>query len=128
MRTYVHILSSLKQGGFEVFSDLLADRSVLTMDQHKAARRIFARDMKNLAECDLVVAEVTNTSFGVGFELCHALHLGKRVLCLYHRDGHVSRIIKGISMPGLIIREYGDTLQLNRFLNEFLDNSFECVA
>ena len=128
VQTYVYILTSLRKWGYDVHSDHVADSCVLTLDENRAAKRIFARDMKQLAECDVVIAEVTNTSFVVGFELCHALHLGKRVLCLYHSGRRVPRIIRGITMPGLVIREYGDKLQLHNLLADYLDSTFECIA
>jgi hypothetical protein len=43
-----------------------ADRSV-------APQNIFARDMTWLAQCELFVAEVTGSSFGLGFETGHLL-------------------------------------------------------
>lgn len=39
--------------------------------------------MEWLKSCDLVVAEVTVSSLGVGYELGWAVALGKPVLCLY---------------------------------------------
>ncbi|HEU0266576.1 MAG TPA: hypothetical protein VFQ70_03040 [Candidatus Saccharimonadaceae bacterium] len=33
--------------------------------------------------CDAVIAEVTNPSLGVGYELTYAENLGKPVLCLF---------------------------------------------
>lgn len=46
-------------------------------------RSIYDRDMRWLAACDLVVAEVTVPSLGVGFELGRAVAVGKPVLCLH---------------------------------------------
>ena len=46
-------------------------------------RTIHDRDMAWLTACDLVVAEVSRPSLGVGYELGWAAALGKPVLCLY---------------------------------------------
>ncbi len=46
-------------------------------------RYIHDRDMAWLTSCDLVVAEVTTPSLGVGYELGWAAALKKPVLCLY---------------------------------------------
>ena len=44
---------------------------------------IYDRDMKWLAACDAVVAEVSQPSLGVGYELGRAAALAKPILCLY---------------------------------------------
>jgi nucleoside 2-deoxyribosyltransferase len=44
---------------------------------------IYQKDVKMLTEADLVVAEITTPSLGVGYELGFAEALGKKVLCLY---------------------------------------------
>ena len=47
-------------------------------------RYIHDRDMAWLAACDLLVAEVSVPSLGVGYELGYAVALKKPVLCLYN--------------------------------------------
>jgi 2'-deoxynucleoside 5'-phosphate N-hydrolase len=44
---------------------------------------IYDRDMAWLSACDLLVAEVSVPSLGVGFELGYAVSLKKPILCLY---------------------------------------------
>ncbi|KAF5897383.1 2'-deoxynucleoside 5'-phosphate N-hydrolase 1, partial [Clarias magur] len=44
---------------------------------------IYDRDMEWLPESDVVVAEVTHPSFGVGYEIGQAMVLKKRTLCLF---------------------------------------------
>ena len=41
------------------------------------------RDVALLTMCDVMVAEVTHPSLGVGYEIGRAVELGKPVLCLY---------------------------------------------
>ena len=55
--------------------------------------------MKWLAESDLLVAEVSMPSLGVGYELGVAEKLGKRVICLYDNksDKSLSAMIGGNS-------------------------------
>ena len=58
---------------------------------------IYDRDMAWLREADVVVAEVSTPSLGVGYELASAEHLGKRVLCLFRpaSGGSLSAMISG---------------------------------
>ena len=54
-----------------------------TGDDGPDDRYIHDRDMAWLSSCDLVVAEVTAPSLGVGYELGWATALKKPVLCLH---------------------------------------------
>ncbi|XP_048205150.1 2'-deoxynucleoside 5'-phosphate N-hydrolase 1 [Perognathus longimembris pacificus] len=58
---------------------------------------IHARDMAWLQQADVVVAEVTQPSLGVGYELGRAVALQKKILCLFRpRSGRVlSAMIRG---------------------------------
>ena len=50
-----------------------------------------------LRESDIVIAEVTTPSLGVGYEIGRAIELGKRVVCMYRENNgkSVSAMIKG---------------------------------
>lgn len=52
---------------------------------------IYRRDMDWLTSSDIIVAEVTTPSLGVGFEIAKALDLGKQVICLF-RPGNGRRL------------------------------------
>ena len=69
-------------------------------------RSIHDRDMDWLKVCDVVIAEITTPSLGVGYELGWAQALKKPVLCL-HRSipgRPVSAMIAG--SPGIETKEY----------------------
>jgi nucleoside 2-deoxyribosyltransferase len=58
---------------------------------------IFTRDQDWLKESDVVIAEISNPSLGVGYELGHAEALGKKILCLYRNGSEksLSNMISG---------------------------------
>ena len=58
---------------------------------------IFNRDINWLQLADVVVAEVTTPSLGVGYELGVSEKLKKPVLCLYRpsENNHLSAMVKG---------------------------------
>ncbi|KAA0717648.1 2'-deoxynucleoside 5'-phosphate N-hydrolase 1 [Triplophysa tibetana] len=66
-------------------------------------KAIHDRDMKWLMMSDVIVAEVTQPSLGVGYELGHAMAMKKRVLCLFRpSSGKVlSAMIRGASSNSL---------------------------
>lgn len=58
---------------------------------------IYNRDMDWLSQADVIVAEVTQTSLGVGYEIGRAVGMGKNILCMYRpQEGKkLSAMIKG---------------------------------
>ncbi|MBN1811603.1 MAG: nucleoside 2-deoxyribosyltransferase [Anaerolineae bacterium] len=81
---------------------------------------IYARDMTWLAEADVVVAEVTTPSHGVGYEIGQAEALGKRVLCL-HRQGPEQRLSAMLAgNPKLRCEAYASLEELETILTRFL--------
>uniref|UniRef100_A0A2K6A4H7 2'-deoxynucleoside 5'-phosphate N-hydrolase 1 n=2 Tax=Mandrillus leucophaeus TaxID=9568 RepID=A0A2K6A4H7_MANLE len=60
-------------------------------------RLIHERDLAWLQQADVVVAEVTQPSLGVGYELGRAVAFNKRILCLFRpQSGRVlSAMIRG---------------------------------
>ena len=58
--------------------------------------RIYLQDTGWLKECDLVIAECTHHSLGVGYELAYAEKLGKPCHVLYRlKESQLSAMIKG---------------------------------
>jgi len=71
---------------------------------------IHKRDMELLKEADIVVAEVTTPSLGVGYEIGVAVENKKPILCLY-RPGNgklLSAMISG--SPSIVVGHY-DTIE-----------------
>jgi nucleoside 2-deoxyribosyltransferase len=80
---------------------------------------IFKRDVAWLEEADVVVAEVTGPSLGVGYEIGVAETLGKPILCLYEETGKkISAMILG--NEGLTLRSFRGLPEAYRHIDEFL--------
>jgi nucleoside 2-deoxyribosyltransferase len=62
------ILSVLESFGHVVLTSHLVSDDAWEADRSVAPQKILARDMTWLAQCDLFVAEVRGSSFGLGFE------------------------------------------------------------
>ncbi len=67
------IFAALRSLGHEVLTTHLLDDDAWEADRRKPPQEIFARDMNRLAECDVFVAEVSGSSFGLGFETGYVL-------------------------------------------------------
>jgi len=83
-------------------------------------RYIHDRDMDWMKTCDLVVAEVTVPSLGVGYELGRACALGKPVLSLYRPEAgkRLSAMIAG--SKEIITAEYETVDQARLIIQEFI--------
>lgn len=93
---YLQIIEHLKCHG-RVLTEHIGAQSLLSSGEIRLSdREIYERDMAWIAEADIVVAEVTSPSLGVGYELGWAS--GKKpVLCLYRPrpDRRLSAMIEG---------------------------------
>src|SRR3989338_5373851 len=79
---YSQIIKSLSGYG-TVLTEHVSNKDLSAMGENKASEIIYKRDMRWLKESDVVVAEVTTPSLGVGYEIAKAEEMGKRILCLY---------------------------------------------
>jgi Nucleoside 2-deoxyribosyltransferase len=85
---------------------------------------VFRRDLEWLAACDLLIAEASGSSYGVGFEvgyiLGRAAWTGQRVLLLYDRQRTraISRLITGNCHASCATFGYGSIDEVERFVDE----------
>jgi nucleoside 2-deoxyribosyltransferase len=83
---------------------------------------IYDRDMEWLSEADVIVAEVTQTSLGVGYEIGRAVGMGKNILCMYRpQEGkRLSAMIKGCRDVTNV--EYSTLEEGKKILDEYFNN------
>eukprot|EP00057_Strongylocentrotus_purpuratus_P033615 XP_792098.2 PREDICTED: putative 2'-deoxynucleoside 5'-phosphate N-hydrolase 1 [Strongylocentrotus purpuratus] len=79
---YTRIIKQLKQYG-QVLTEVIGNKDVLRIEAAVTEAEIYEQDIEWLASADVVVAEVTQPSLGVGVELGRAQLLKKKVLCLF---------------------------------------------
>jgi 2'-deoxynucleoside 5'-phosphate N-hydrolase len=104
--TYQAIVNDMLANGHEVPTAHLSFSNVIEVEKVVDPVEIFTRDMHWLRDCDVMVAEVTSPSHGVGYEVAYALSLGKPVLCCYKMGRKVSMIITGNSDQNLSLATY----------------------
>jgi 2'-deoxynucleoside 5'-phosphate N-hydrolase len=120
---YRQIVAFLKERGHTVLTEHIVAADVLKEEQPFTAQQIYSRDIAWLESCDRVVAEISNPSLGVGYEICFALDCAKPVLCLHQRGLLVSRMITGIGRPGVVIAEYADEAEWREIISAFLGDA-----
>jgi len=119
--TYQKIVAHLQQNGHNVLTEHVVRPDVLEYEKDFTAEQIYTRDIQWLNECDCVIAEVSNPSLGVGYEICYALRVNKPVLCLYREGVFLTRMLTGNTSAGLQVIQYNREDQLNGLIDTFLD-------
>ena len=90
------------------------------MDDQEEPSYIYHRDMTWIQESDLLVAEVSTPSHGVGYEIGYALNLNKPVLCLYNQSVLITKMITGNPHPLLTVKKYKDWPEAEKILSEYV--------
>lgn len=91
---YKKIVDYLKTIG-TVLDEHVADPNLQSSGESITSTEIYNRDVSWINECDILIAEVTVPSLGVGYEIGYAESLNKRIICLYQNDDSISAMIKG---------------------------------
>jgi nucleoside 2-deoxyribosyltransferase len=121
---YHHIIALLSKYG-EVLTEHVGSEDLPPAgEKNLSDGDIYARDMAWLAQADIIVAEVTTPSHGVGYEIGQAQAMGKPVLCLHRRDSErrLSAMLAG--NPKLRCEAYESLEEIDRMLARFLSTSF----
>lgn len=82
----------------------------LDVDKGLTPREIFERDIRLLNEADIMIAEVSYPSLGVGFELAYFLLTGKPAVALVLEECRqsLSALVEGITWPNFYLVTYRD--------------------
>lgn len=93
------MLGAIKNAGGNVLSEIFVHDAINLGGSPLPADQIYARDIGMINDADVVIAEVSNPSLGVGYELAYAEKVGRPILCLFNKDsgGKLSAMISGNS-------------------------------
>jgi nucleoside 2-deoxyribosyltransferase len=117
---YQAIVAALTEDGHEVPTAHLAGSEAAASEAQIGPQQVYARDTEWIRLCDLLIAEVSVPSHGVGYEIGFALALGKRVLALAQQGRKVSKMISGNPDPNLNLRIYERPEQAIDLMREYL--------
>ena len=91
---YEKIVNLLENYG-PVLTKHVASKNLTSLGENRTKEDVYLRDINWLNECDIVVADITLPSTGVGYEIAYAEKLNKRIICVYEKDKNVSKLIIG---------------------------------
>ncbi|MDF1573813.1 MAG: nucleoside 2-deoxyribosyltransferase [Bacteroidales bacterium] len=84
--TYAVMIEMLGSYGKVLTEHLGSNEEIESKDRILSDKEIHDRDLQWIVNSDLLVAEVTVPSLGVGYEIGRAIEMGKPVLCLFKQD------------------------------------------
>lgn len=117
---YLSIIEELRKYG-TVLTEHVSNKNLTDQGETEfTVEYIFERDVSWLKECDIVVAEVTTPSLGVGYEVGLAESMNKKIICFYRKlEGKsLSAMISGNKLIRLY--EYKTIDDIENILKEFL--------
>lgn len=116
---YLKIIKHLQKYG-DVLTEHVADPNTTSLGEKISEEKIFKRDVEWLRKADIVVAEVTNPSLGVGYELGIAEKMDKKILCLYRssQEKSLSAMIRGNSKFKVV--DYSELKQAKDIIDLFI--------
>jgi nucleoside 2-deoxyribosyltransferase len=117
--TYLELIKHLNIYG-TVLTEYVSDPKLSSYgDNKRSNHQIYDRDVSWINESDIVVAEVSTPSLGVGYEIAYAEQLGKKILCLYRKqtDKKLSAMINGNKK--IITKEYETIEEATMYIDNF---------
>jgi 2'-deoxynucleoside 5'-phosphate N-hydrolase len=108
---YEAIIDRLRDYG-TVLTEHVGDPNLALGGEDAADCDVHDRDLDWLRSADVLVAEVTTPSLGVGYEIGRAVEWGKRVVCLYRpsEGKRLSGMIAGCR--GIAVHDYSTVTEL----------------
>ena len=124
---YQSILRALVEDQHVVPTAHLAESGVAERESVLAPQEVYARDVAWIRGCDVLIAEVSVPSHGVGYEIGLSLGLGKSVLALHQAGRKVSKMISGNPDPNLTVQVYETSREAVQQARNFLNNYKLCL-
>ena len=117
------VVQLLEELGHEVLTRHLVSDNAWEADRMIGPQDVYRRDMAWLQEADLFIAEVSGSSFGLGFETGYLLGAtAKKVVLLYRREleKKISLLITGNTHANCTLVSYRDVGEVEAFIADNL--------
>lgn len=117
---YKEIIDELKKYG-EILNPRVADESLFAREAHLTDHEIFVSDLEMVQEADLIFAEISQPSLGVGYEIWYAEAMNKDVMVFFRTtsEQRLSVMINGNS--DIEIHYYANIDEARTLLKDLFD-------
>jgi hypothetical protein len=113
------VVGLLEELGHEVLTKHLVADDAWEADRAISARDVYKRDMAWLDRCHCFIAEVSGSSFGLGFEAGYLLGATQKSVILLYRsdlDKRLSLLITGNMHPNCELVPYSSDSDVTEFI------------
>ncbi len=117
---YQVMVRDLIRAGHQVLTAHLAESNAGAQEAALGPQEVYRRDLNWILESDVLIAEVSVPSHGVGYEIGFALGLHKPVLALYQGDRKISKMISGNPDEFLHVKKYQEAAEALLIMQDFL--------
>jgi nucleoside 2-deoxyribosyltransferase len=117
---YQAMVGALVSDGHQVLTAHLAEPGAGEKEAVLLPQEVYARDVGWILASDVLIAEVSVPSHGVGYEIGFALGAGKPVLALYEQGCKVSKMISGNPDAHLHVKAYHEVQEGIQIVRNFL--------
>ncbi len=113
LEAYKKLINELKKYG-NVLDEEVGDNDVIANEKYTSDNDIFENLVKKIDIADLVFAEVTVPSLGVGYEIGYADSHNKKIICVYDKNitPKITTMLRGNSRLKII-----PYIDLNEIIN-----------
>lgn len=118
-KIYSQIIEYLKMKGHVVLTEHVGYSNVIEKESQLTPGKIYERDLSFLKNCDLLIAEVSTPSLGVGYEIAKGECFKKPILCLCEENINLSALILG--NPNIKLYFYKSIQEIFEILNDYLE-------
>jgi len=119
------IFRELEKRGYEMLTKFVIEDK-LDIYKGRKPREIFERDIEHLEETDVVVADISYPSTGVGFEIAYGLLNNKYVISICRKDriNKASALVRGITWKNFQLLTYNDPLEIADEIDKIVKTIF----
>jgi 2'-deoxynucleoside 5'-phosphate N-hydrolase len=113
------IVQLLEDLGHEVLTRHLVSEDAWAADRLISPQNVYQRDMTWLKQCELFIAEVSGSSFGLGFETGYLLGSTTKQVILFYRlevENKISLLITGNTHSNCTLMPYSSIEQVDAFI------------
>ncbi len=117
------IFKGLEKLGYQMLTKFVIEDE-LDINKGRKLGDIFKRDIDHLNETDVLIADISYPSTGVGFEIAYALLKNKYVIAICRKDrvDKASALIRGINWEKFNLVIYSNPEQITYTLDNIIKN------
>lgn len=117
--TYSAMIEHLKRYGRVLTEHVGAPTLGIAGEEDLTDEQIFRRDVDWIRDSDILIADASIPSLGVGYEIGYAESLGKPMLCLYYAEVEKKLTAMIAGNPSCTVLTYADLPEALRQIDRF---------